>query len=61
MGGDGQTYLFIIDDNAITIRDIDTVCSPQPALPEDAVDPRESDRFSEVFFSDADSLAFGLS
>ncbi len=57
VGREGKTYLFIIDDDAITLRDINTVRSPQPALPEDTVDPRKGDGFPKVFFSNTDSLA----
>lgn len=55
------TYLFIIDDDAITVRDVDTKSGSEPALPENAIDPGEGNWFSEVFFSDANSLAFRLS
>jgi hypothetical protein len=51
------TYIFIVDDDALTVFDIDSVCSPDPAFPEDAVDPRETDLGARnVIHVDADRL-----
>lgn len=54
-----MTYIFIVDDNALAIFDIDTVCSPDPAFPEDTVDPRETNLSArDVVHVDADR--FGI-
>lgn len=54
-------YLFIINDHAITVCDINAICSSEPAFPKHAIHPREGDWFPKVFFSDTNPLALGLS
>ena len=41
-----KTYILIIDNDALTILDIDSIGGPNPTLPEDTINPSKPDLFS---------------
>src|SRR5579871_511605 len=52
-----DTHIFVVDAHSLSFGHVDTVCGPDPSLPEIAIYPGEVDARSKVLFSNGnDSL-----